>query len=63
MLYFFVTITTIVDLRQKAGFLDDQVTECHGSIHHIQKSCGTIESADDLEISIDESTLKVFWGF
>ncbi|SHK70610.1 NAD-dependent protein deacetylase, SIR2 family [Pseudonocardia thermophila] len=46
---------------QRAGFAEDTVTECHGSIHHLQctKHCGQpVWPADGVEIEIDESTMR-----
>lgn len=42
---------------QRAGFADDRIVECHGSIHHLQCSepcCDRIRSADALEIVTDD---------
>jgi NAD-dependent SIR2 family protein deacetylase len=47
---------------QKAGFREQDIVECHGSIHHLQcsKSCSDdIWPADDLELEIDETTLTL----
>lgn len=44
---------------QKAGFAEENIVECHGSIHHVQCSrpcVSSIESADALVIEVDEST-------
>jgi NAD-dependent SIR2 family protein deacetylase len=44
---------------QRAGFSEDAVTECHGSIHHLQCSrpcCGEIWSAERFAPSVDEAT-------
>jgi len=42
---------------QKAGFCEDIIMECHGSIHHLQcidDCCGKIWSADDIMIEIGD---------
>lgn len=47
---------------QKAGFREQDIFECHGSIHHLQcsKSCSDdIWPADDLALEIDETTLTL----
>jgi len=47
---------------QKAGFREQDIVECHGSIHHLQcsKSCSyDIWPADDLELEIDATTLTL----
>ncbi|WP_198314470.1 WYL domain-containing protein [Chitinibacter sp. GC72] len=46
---------------QKSGFAANRVTECHGSIHHLQclDACNTrIESADLLEPEIDTDSCR-----
>lgn len=47
---------------QKAGFTEDQIHECHGSIHHLQcmKKCGSgIWSADGFEPDVDEASCRL----
>lgn len=46
---------------QKAGFSEDQICECHGSIHHIQgfTPSGPIRSADTIELVIDHQLVKL----
>lgn len=44
---------------QRAGFSEDAVTECHGSIHHLQCSrpcCGEIWLAEDFAPAVDDET-------
>ena len=44
---------------QKAGYAEERIEECHGSIHYLQCSqpCGTqIWKADDLKVQVDEET-------
>lgn len=47
---------------QKAGFAEDQIHECHGSIHHLQcmKQCAArIWSADGFEPKVDEARSRL----
>ncbi|SCX56825.1 Sir2 family NAD-dependent protein deacetylase [Variovorax sp. EL159] len=47
---------------QKAGFSEDAIYECHGSIHHLQcaKPCGQqIWSADDFIPEVDEAECRL----
>jgi len=53
----FVFTSNVDGQFQKAGFSEDRIMECHGSIHHLQctDNCqGAIWSADDLSIEISE---------
>lgn len=46
---------------QRAGFDDGAVTECHGSIHHLQCLVGCTDDiwpADDVEVRIDETSMR-----
>lgn len=46
---------------QRAGFAEDAVVECHGSIHHLQclAGCGpAIWSADHVEVRVDTVTMR-----
>lgn len=46
---------------QCAGFADEYVVECHGSIHHLQCLAGChdgIWPADDVEVRIEEQTMR-----
>jgi NAD-dependent SIR2 family protein deacetylase len=46
---------------QRAGFPEDDVTECHGSIHHLQCTggCGQpVWSADGVDVLVDEETMR-----
>ena len=50
----------------KAGFEEDRVTECHGSIHHLQcvEGCrGEIWAADDFHPQIDEENCRLISDF
>ncbi len=54
---YFVFTSNVDGQFQKAGFDEDKIMECHGSIHYLQcsKNCeGKIWSAKDLEIKIDD---------
>jgi NAD-dependent protein deacetylases, SIR2 family len=54
--------TSNVDAQfQKAGFAEERVHECHGSIHHLQcaADCGRgTWPAGDVTIDVDEKTLR-----
>ncbi|NMH99221.1 SIR2 family NAD-dependent protein deacylase [Pseudonocardia acidicola] len=46
---------------QRAGFADDVVAECHGSIHHLQclAGCGQpVWSADGVAVQVDTATMR-----
>jgi NAD-dependent SIR2 family protein deacetylase len=46
---------------QTAGFAEDDVAECHGSIHHLQCTldCGQpVWPADDVEVVVDQATMR-----
>jgi NAD-dependent SIR2 family protein deacetylase len=46
---------------QRAGFDDASITECHGSIHHLQclAGCGGgIWPAEGIEVELDEQTMR-----
>jgi NAD-dependent SIR2 family protein deacetylase len=54
---YFVFTSNVDGQFQKAGFAEDRIEECHGSIHHLQCTapCSRhIWEAQDLEISVDE---------
>ncbi len=53
----FVFTSNVDGQFQKAGFGEDRIMECHGSIHHLQctRNCqGKIWSADSVNIEISE---------
>jgi len=53
----FVFTSNVDGQFQKAGFKEERVMECHGSIHHLQctDNCqGMLWSADDTSIEIEE---------
>jgi NAD-dependent SIR2 family protein deacetylase len=58
---YFVYTSNVDGQFQKAGFPEEKINECHGSIHHLQCSelksemqCNHIWSADDLKIKTDD---------
>ncbi|HZZ81163.1 MAG TPA: Sir2 family NAD-dependent protein deacetylase [Gemmataceae bacterium] len=58
---FFVFTSNVDGQFQKAGFPDDRIIECHGSIHHLQclKLCRqSIWSARDTRVTVDMSTVR-----
>jgi NAD-dependent SIR2 family protein deacetylase len=51
---YFVFTSNVDGHFQKAGFPEDKVVECHGSIHYAQcNSCGKITPMSGKEIPID----------
>lgn len=57
----FVFTSNVDGQFQKAGFRDDQIVECHGSIHHLQclgPCSDSIWSAEDTYIDVDEVSFK-----
>lgn len=57
----FVFTSNVDGQFQKAGFSEDIILECHGSIHHFQclSHCGRpIFEADSFEIAIDEESMR-----
>jgi NAD-dependent SIR2 family protein deacetylase len=58
---FFVFTSNVDGQFQKAGFPEDRIVECHGSIHHLQCSrpCHrAIWSADTTRVTVDEDTFR-----
>lgn len=59
---YFVFTSNVDGQFQKAGFDDDRVLECHGSIHHLQcvsGRCGAhIWPADSVNVEVNEATMK-----
>ena len=56
----FVFTSNVDGQFQKAGFSEDKIHECHGSIHHLQCTqpcCDQIWSAKGFEIEVNEETL------
>jgi NAD-dependent SIR2 family protein deacetylase len=57
----FVFTSNVDGQFQRAGFLEEQVAECHGSIHHMQchAGCGVEAwSADGVRVDVDEAELR-----
>lgn len=57
----FVFTSNVDGQFQKAGFPENRIVECHGSIHYLQclRSCGEpIRSADGIFVEIDETTCR-----
>ncbi len=54
----FVFTSNVDGQFQKAGYPEDNIIECHGSIHHVQclAGCSPINKADELMIDIDMNT-------
>ncbi len=58
---YFVFTSNVDGQFQKAGYREDRIEECHGSIHHLQCSyvCShKIWDANRTEIEVDEDTFK-----
>jgi len=57
----FVFTSNVDGQFQKAGFPEDRIVECHGSIHHLQcaSGCGpAIWSAEGVTVDVDEETFR-----
>jgi NAD-dependent SIR2 family protein deacetylase len=57
----FVFTSNVDGQFQKAGFSEEQVLECHGSIHRLQCNarCGrTIWPATEVQVEVDEATIR-----
>ncbi|MDL1950132.1 NAD-dependent deacetylase [Acidobacteria bacterium ACD] len=57
----FVFTSNVDGLFQKAGFADEQVVECHGSIHHLQclSRCGIgLFAAEGQSVPVDLETVR-----
>jgi len=58
---YFVFTSNVDGQFQMAGFNDEFVEECHGSIHHLQCAgpcCESIWLADDIHVDVDEQTFR-----
>jgi NAD-dependent SIR2 family protein deacetylase len=58
---YFVFTSNVDGQFQKAGFAQERVVECHGSIHHFQCTAGCtaeIWDADNETVSIEEKTFR-----
>lgn len=57
----FVFTSNVDGQFQKAGYDENKIEECHGSIHHLQctKMCtGNIWDADEMEVLVDEELFQ-----
>ena len=56
----FVFTSNVDGQFQKAGYDEDRIVECHGSIHHLQctRCDAGIWSAEGVEVPIDEETFR-----
>jgi NAD-dependent SIR2 family protein deacetylase len=56
----FVFTSNVDGQFQRAGFGDDRIVECHGSIHHLQcaKPCGTDIWPATCAVSVDDKTFR-----
>ncbi len=57
----FVFTSNVDGQFQRAGFAEERVLECHGSIHHLQcaRDCGApVWPADDVSVDVDEATIR-----
>ena len=58
---YFVFTSNVDGQFQKAGFSPDRVSECHGSIHHMQcaRPCrDLIWDGTEVEVTVDEETMR-----
>lgn len=58
---YFVFTSNVDGQFQKAGFSDEQIEECHGSIHHFQCTDGCMSSIWDAgqeHVNVDESVFR-----
>ena len=58
---YFVFTSNVDGHFQKAGYAEDRIEECHGSIHHFQciGPCGNeIWDADGIEVTVDEEVFE-----
>lgn len=58
---YFVFTSNVDGQFQQAGFAEDRIVECHGSIHHLQCSvpCGeAIWWGKDITVQVDEETMQ-----
>lgn len=57
----FVFTSNVDGHFQRAGFSDDRILECHGSLHHVQctaRCSDEIWPADDVGVVVDEQTMR-----
>ncbi len=57
---YFIFTSNVDGQFQKAGFPEDKIEECHGSINFLQcsSSCTDTWSADEISINIDTETMR-----
>ncbi|MCA9804582.1 MAG: NAD-dependent deacetylase [Cyanobacteria bacterium HKST-UBA02] len=59
---YFVYTSNVDGQFQKAGFDEERLVECHGSLHHLQCAprCGSIDiwSAHGIEIEVDQESFR-----
>lgn len=58
---YFIFTSNVDGQFQKAGYSDENIEECHGSIHHFQCSrpcCNKIWVADDIEVTVSEDIFE-----
>jgi NAD-dependent SIR2 family protein deacetylase len=57
---YFVFTSNVDGQFQKAGFDEQRIVECHGSLHHLQSRdrCGDQIWPNEAKLTIDESTLR-----
>lgn len=58
---YFVFTSNVDGQFQRAGFSEDRILECHGSIHHFQcaqRCCREIWPADDIPVDVVEETIR-----
>jgi NAD-dependent SIR2 family protein deacetylase len=63
---YFVFTSNVDGQFQKAGFDDDKIEECHGSIHHfqcVQPCCHDIWDASNETVKIDEEVFQALEPF
>ncbi len=56
---YFIFTSNVDGQFQKAGFSDDNIVECHGSIHHLQciDGCGGIWEVGKYDIIVEKETM------
>lgn len=60
---YFVFTSNVDGQFQSAGYCDDNILECHGSIHHMQcvNTCNSsIWNGDEIEVTLDEGTMRAY---
>ncbi len=60
---YFVFTSNVDGQFQKAGYSDECIQECHGSIHHMQcvENCNSsIWNGEDIKVNLDEGTMRAY---